>query len=495
METLEELVLENNPLNGFDGAIKAAESLKEQRAERHLELQKRICNAELVSPSRPPAALSPCSPDRGDGGSISPLKFTPGGTDNGEDMFARELQKQKYDYEQRKKKAEQAKFEGGVRKPSRVHTASPVVPGSAPVGQLPQPPVRSASVNVGNSSSILHGYNNGSVLKNPSLFSHHYFHPKQEGVESELKHTFEQNLDRSTDSHRSSPSSLTSQESDHRVSSLSSRVSSGTPEPHITSKPPLAHSTQDNSTHKLPTRNSHKSAAAAPKDSVDAAVSRHTPTKVSSAVGFQSAGSLGRGVKLPSRPVNGNEHSTADSSPQSGKSSTKPVGEASHISDIKEIIESRLKVTLPKDVMGELKDGVILCHLANHIKPRTVSQIHVKSSAVPKLTMAKCKRNVENFLEACRRLGVPQEQLCSQADIIDEKRPAPLLCTLQALVDLKTALAKSATCAQTAPNSVHSRPNSRSKSSQPGPSSRSLSNRTTSSSGKQRSHPPLHSVV
>lgn len=91
--------------------------------------------------------------------------------------------------------------------------------------------------------------------------------------------------------------------------------------------------------------------------------------------------------------------------------------------------------------------------------------------------------------------GFVQEQLCSQADIIDEKRPAPLLCTLQALVDLKTALAKSATCAQTAPNSVHSRPNSRSKSSQPGPSSRSLSNRTTSSSGKQRSHPPLHSVV
>ena len=26
----------------------------------------------------------------------------------------------------------------------------------------------------------------------------------------------------------------------------------------------------------------------------------------------------------------------------------------------------------------------------------------------PKLTMAKCKRNVENFIDACRRLGVPQ---------------------------------------------------------------------------------------
>lgn len=26
----------------------------------------------------------------------------------------------------------------------------------------------------------------------------------------------------------------------------------------------------------------------------------------------------------------------------------------------------------------------------------------------PKLTMAKCRRNVENFLDACRRIGVPQ---------------------------------------------------------------------------------------
>ena len=26
----------------------------------------------------------------------------------------------------------------------------------------------------------------------------------------------------------------------------------------------------------------------------------------------------------------------------------------------------------------------------------------------PKLSMAKCRRNVENFLDACRRIGVPE---------------------------------------------------------------------------------------
>uniref|UniRef100_A0A7N8YHA8 Leucine-rich repeats and calponin homology (CH) domain containing 3 n=1 Tax=Mastacembelus armatus TaxID=205130 RepID=A0A7N8YHA8_9TELE len=71
-------------------------------------------------------------------------------------------------------------------------------------------------------------------------------------------------------------------------------------------------------------------------------------------------------------------------------------------------IEARLKVSLPSDLGAALTDGVVLCHLANHVRPRSVPSIHVPSPAVPKLTMAKCRRNVENFLEACRKIGVPQ---------------------------------------------------------------------------------------
>jgi hypothetical protein len=47
-------------------------------------------------------------------------------------------------------------------------------------------------------------------------------------------------------------------------------------------------------------------------------------------------------------------------------------------------------------------------HLANHIRPRSVGSIHVPSAAVPKLTMARCRRNVDNFLEACRKIGVDE---------------------------------------------------------------------------------------
>ncbi|XP_054985729.1 DISP complex protein LRCH3 isoform X4 [Sorex araneus] len=88
------------------------------------------------------------------------------------------------------------------------------------------------------------------------------------------------------------------------------------------------------------------------------------------------------------------------------------------IDQLRKHIEYRLKVSLPCDLGSALTDGVVLCHLANHVRPRSVPSIHVPSPAVPKLTMAKCRRNVENFLEACRKIGVPQDNLCSPSDIL-----------------------------------------------------------------------------
>ena len=45
-------------------------------------------------------------------------------------------------------------------------------------------------------------------------------------------------------------------------------------------------------------------------------------------------------------------------------------------------IENRLRLSLPEDIAGSLVDGVILCHMANHVKPRSVPSIHVPSPAV-----------------------------------------------------------------------------------------------------------------
>ncbi|XP_004566348.1 leucine-rich repeat and calponin homology domain-containing protein 1 isoform X2 [Maylandia zebra] len=102
---------------------------------------------------------------------------------------------------------------------------------------------------------------------------------------------------------------------------------------------------------------------------------------------------------------------------------------------LRDSIESRLKVVLPEDLGSSLMDGVVLCHLANHIRPRSVASIHVPSPAVPKLSMAKCRRNVENFLDACRKIGVPESSLCSPYDII-QCRLQPVRTTVRALVAL-----------------------------------------------------------
>ncbi|XP_059186877.1 DISP complex protein LRCH3 isoform X3 [Centropristis striata] len=110
--------------------------------------------------------------------------------------------------------------------------------------------------------------------------------------------------------------------------------------------------------------------------------------------------------------------------------------DAELVEQLRKNMESRLKVSLPSDLGAALTDGVVLCHLANHVRPRSVPSIHVPSPAVPKLTMAKCRRNVENFLEACRRIGVPQSQLCLPLHILEERGLPQVAGTVSALLEL-----------------------------------------------------------
>nr|KAF6478028.1 leucine rich repeats and calponin homology domain containing 3 [Molossus molossus] len=131
------------------------------------------------------------------------------------------------------------------------------------------------------------------------------------------------------------------------------------------------------------------------------------------------------------------ETSKADSTdPITRQNSRQREEELESIDQLRKHIEYRLKVSLPCDLGAALTDGVVLCHLANHVWPRSVPSIHVPSPAVPKLTMAKCRRNVENFLEACRKIGVPQEQLCLPLHILEEKGLSQVAVTVQALLEL-----------------------------------------------------------
>uniref|UniRef100_A0A3Q2ZAU2 Leucine-rich repeats and calponin homology (CH) domain containing 4 n=1 Tax=Hippocampus comes TaxID=109280 RepID=A0A3Q2ZAU2_HIPCM len=90
-----------------------------------------------------------------------------------------------------------------------------------------------------------------------------------------------------------------------------------------------------------------------------------------------------------------------------------PDQESADAAQLRKTLEARLKITLGEDLAEALCDGTVLCQLVNSVRARSVSIIHVPSPAVPKLSSAKCRLNVENFIAACRKLGVPEDDLCS----------------------------------------------------------------------------------
>uniref|UniRef100_A0A1B6BZY8 Calponin-homology (CH) domain-containing protein n=1 Tax=Clastoptera arizonana TaxID=38151 RepID=A0A1B6BZY8_9HEMI len=139
------------------------------------------------------------------------------------------------------------------------------------------------------------------------------------------------------------------------------------------------------------------------------------PQLVTTTVGY-----VGTGVPPSPRPMTWNRNVPPDKlSFTMRREFEKAKEEAELIQQLKTNIETRLKMSLPADLSPALSDGVVLCHLANHVRPRSVASIHVPSPAVPKLTMARCRRNVDNFLEACRRIGVEENLVCCAGDVLE----------------------------------------------------------------------------
>ncbi|XP_072231934.1 leucine-rich repeat and calponin homology domain-containing protein 4 isoform X2 [Leuresthes tenuis] len=150
---------------------------------------------------------------------------------------------------------------------------------------------------------------------------------------------------------------------------------------------------------------------------------------------------------------------------ESGRSESRttlrsPKEERPDITQLRKTLESRLKITLPEDLGEALSNGTVLCQLVNHIRPRSVSIIHIPSPAVPKLSSAKSRLNVENFIAACRKLGVPETEVCVSSDVLLCKLPAVLRCVTALL-----AVEAGETAEDTPPN--HSSPASSSSSSSP----------------------------
>ncbi|XP_025156329.1 leucine-rich repeat and calponin homology domain-containing protein 1 isoform X2 [Harpegnathos saltator] len=151
----------------------------------------------------------------------------------------------------------------------------------------------------------------------------------------------------------------------------------------------------------------------------------HAPRLVKTAVGYvegnKSPSRNGGSPKSP-RSVTWNSNLPEKYSFTMRREFERAKEEADLIDQLRNHIETRLKMALPEDLAPALTDGVVLCHLANHVRPRSVASIHVPSPAVPKLTMARCRRNVDNFLEACRKIGVDENLVCCASDVLEGGR-------------------------------------------------------------------------
>ncbi|XP_073929462.1 DISP complex protein LRCH3 isoform X6 [Castor canadensis] len=198
--------------------------------------------------------------------------------------------------------------------------------------------------------------------------------------------------------------------------------------PHSSAFTPLKSDDRSNATSSLPTTETVRHST---EYSFPAAIQRNQPLRPESFL-FRAAvrAETNKGHPLPLLPA------AAPTTDSTDPTTRQREEELKLIDQLRKHIEYRLKVSLPCDLGAALTDGVVLCHLANHVRPRSVPSIHVPSPAVPKLTMAKCRRNVENFLEACRKIGVPQEQLCLPLHILEEKGLSQVAVTVQALMEL-----------------------------------------------------------
>lgn len=79
-----------------------------------------------------------------------------------------------------------------------------------------------------------------------------------------------------------------------------------------------------------------------------------------------------------------------------------------------------------EDLMDTLRDGIVLCKLANKIKPGCATS---KKSAMPFVQM----ENIASFLKAASFLGVPQHELFETVDMYELRDPAQVLVCLKAL--------------------------------------------------------------
>ncbi|XP_022256866.1 leucine-rich repeat and calponin homology domain-containing protein 1-like [Limulus polyphemus] len=106
------------------------------------------------------------------------------------------------------------------------------------------------------------------------------------------------------------------------------------------------------------------------------------------------------------------------------------------IDKLRKIIKNELNITLPNDLGGALRDGILLCQLMNHLYPQSLVNIDMPSVTMPRLSVTKCRWNVENFLSSCEKTGVTKKDLFKWEEIVLQKEVTKVAHTVQILSSL-----------------------------------------------------------
>lgn len=80
------------------------------------------------------------------------------------------------------------------------------------------------------------------------------------------------------------------------------------------------------------------------------------------------------------------------------------------------------------DFHDTLKDGIVLCRLANVLQPGIIPRIEVKSKMA-----FKCMENINQFTKAALELGVPQTELFQTVDLWERQNLSQVVICLESL--------------------------------------------------------------
>lgn len=111
------------------------------------------------------------------------------------------------------------------------------------------------------------------------------------------------------------------------------------------------------------------------------------------------------------------------SPPKRGFSDSAAATEIAHW--IEAIIGDKVPTSSSEALINALKDGTVLCRLANTVEPGAVPRF--KTSSMPFVQM----ENIAAFLRAASHLGVPDDELFETVDLFEARDPVQVFTTIR----------------------------------------------------------------